>query len=150
MAEIYNNFIESLDSNEIFVFGSNQAGIHCAGAALMAKLRFGAVDGTGEGLMGNCYALPTKDRNFNVRSLDDIFESILKLKECATQNPSYMFYLTRIGQGYAGLSESNIKQLVEKADLPENVQPWWEWEKQSFILYPHFLNQKRDREEEKQ
>ena len=46
MAEIYNDFIETLDSNEIFVFGSNQAGIHCAGAALNAKLRFGAVDGT--------------------------------------------------------------------------------------------------------
>jgi hypothetical protein len=72
-------------------------------------------------------------------------ENILKLKECAIENSSYVFYLTRIGQGYAGLCESNIRPMVEKADLPENVQPWWEWEKQSFILYPHFLNRKRDK-----
>jgi hypothetical protein len=96
---------------------------------LTAKLLFGAVDNTGEGLMKNCYALPTKDKNFNVRSLDDIFESILKLKECAIENSSYVFYLTRIGQGYAGLSESNIRPMVEKADLPKNVKSWWEWEK---------------------
>lgn len=128
MPVIFNKFIESLGSNEIFVFGSNQAGIHCAGAALTAKLLFGAINGVGEGLMGNCYALPTKDHNFNVRSLTEIYKSLEKLKQCAIKNSAYTFYLTRIGQGYAGISEEEIKTMVNKVELPANVKPWWEWE----------------------
>ena len=46
----------------IFVFGSNLRGIHGKGAALHAKQKHGAVQGVGEGLRGNSYALPTKKR----------------------------------------------------------------------------------------
>lgn len=49
------------DANTIFVFGSNPEGRHGAGAAKVAKDRFRAVYGQGEGLQGNAYALPTKD-----------------------------------------------------------------------------------------
>lgn len=49
------------DANTIFVFGSNPKGIHGAGAAATAKTQFGAIQGQGEGLQGNAYALPTKD-----------------------------------------------------------------------------------------
>lgn len=49
------------EPNTIFVFGSNPKGIHGAGAAATAKTRFGAIQGQGEGLQGNAYALPTKD-----------------------------------------------------------------------------------------
>lgn len=45
----------------IFVFGSNPKGIHGAGAASVAKAQFGAIEGQGEGLQGESYALPTKD-----------------------------------------------------------------------------------------
>ena len=44
----------------IFVFGSNKAGIHGAGAAKYALEHEGAEWGVGEGLTGNSYALPTK------------------------------------------------------------------------------------------
>ena len=37
------NYIESLEENEIFVFGSNLDGYHIGGAAMIAKERFGAV-----------------------------------------------------------------------------------------------------------
>ena len=37
--------IDSLKENEIFVFGSNLAGMHGGGAARIARLHFGAVMG---------------------------------------------------------------------------------------------------------
>lgn len=50
------NYIESLEENEVFVFGSNLDGYHIGGAARIAKERFGAVWGQGVGLQGKiCY-----------------------------------------------------------------------------------------------
>lgn len=49
------------DANTVFVFGSNPKGIYGAGAAATAKAKFGAIQGQGEGMQGNAYALPTKD-----------------------------------------------------------------------------------------
>ncbi len=129
MAIIKNKSIESLAENEVFVFGSNRAGIHGAGAAEYALRHFGAVLGVGEGLMGQSYALPTKQGNvYQTCSLDEIFEAILRLKNTASENKHLIFYLTRIGQGYAKLNEADILPLIEKAELPDNVLPWWLWE----------------------
>jgi hypothetical protein len=50
------------------------------------------------------------------------------LAETAKENQPYVFYLTRIGQGYAGIAEEVIKNLVLETDLPDNVLPWWLWE----------------------
>ena len=58
------------EAMKIFVFGSNLAGRHGAGAALDARRYHGAVYGVGEGLMGNAYAIPTKDRALKPRSLE--------------------------------------------------------------------------------
>jgi hypothetical protein len=55
--------IKELKDGEIFVFGSNLAGTHGAGAAKQA-LKFGAVYGEGNGRCGwSTYAIPTKDKN---------------------------------------------------------------------------------------
>ena len=43
------------DENTIFVFGSNPEGRHGAGSAKVAKEKFGAVYGIGEGLQGNSF-----------------------------------------------------------------------------------------------
>lgn len=45
----------------IFVFGSNEAGVHGAGAAAYAMRFRGAVYGEGVGRKGRSYAIPTKD-----------------------------------------------------------------------------------------
>ena len=45
-------WIAELKPNEIFVFGSNLAGMHGGGAARVAMERFGAI-------WGQCYAIPT-------------------------------------------------------------------------------------------
>ena len=44
--------ITSLEQDEIFVFGSNLAGIHAGGAARVAYERFGAIMGQGVGIQG--------------------------------------------------------------------------------------------------
>lgn len=51
------NYIESLEDNEVFVFGSNLDGYHLGGAARIAKEYFGAVWGQSIGLRGKklCY-----------------------------------------------------------------------------------------------
>ena len=51
--------ITSLDSDEVFVFGSNLAGNHAGGAARVARKRFGAIMGQGVGMQGQSYAIPT-------------------------------------------------------------------------------------------
>ena len=52
-------FITKLNDGEIFVFGSNLAGQHGGGAALVAYRKFGAEWGVGIGLTGLTYAIPT-------------------------------------------------------------------------------------------
>lgn len=50
-AKITQEVIHTLNKNEIFVFGSNEAGNHAGGAARKAAKDFGA-NGNGEGLQG--------------------------------------------------------------------------------------------------
>ena len=51
--------ITKLNKNEIFVFGSNLAGMHAGGAARQAVDHFGAIMGQGVGLQGQSYAIPS-------------------------------------------------------------------------------------------
>ena len=53
------DMIEELREDEVFVFGSNLAGMHGGGAAYVAFKKFGAVMGCGVGLRGQSYAIPT-------------------------------------------------------------------------------------------
>ena len=74
----YKNLITKLESNEVFVFGSNLQGYHGAGAAKFASYKGWAIRYTGEGLMkgpnGYSYALPTVDFHSKIHSrpLSDI------------------------------------------------------------------------------
>lgn len=61
----YYGQITKLESNEIFVFGSNPEGRHGKGSAKIAKDSFGAQYGIGRGLTGTCWALPTKNLTAN-------------------------------------------------------------------------------------
>ncbi len=51
--------VNSLQPDEVFVFGSNLQGNHAGGAAAMSVSKFGAVYGQGTGLQGQSYAIPT-------------------------------------------------------------------------------------------
>ena len=113
--------ITSLKKNEVFVFGSNLAGRHGAGAALFAAKNFGAKYGVGEGITGQCYAIPTKDYNIQTLPLDHIDSYILTFLIRALKNPSLTFLVTEIGCGLAGYKTSEIKSLFDRYSKISNV-----------------------------
>lgn len=88
---------------EIFVFGSNLAGIHGAGAARTALDEKNAIFGIGVGLQGNSYAIPTKDWNVRTLPYDTIKLYVDQFKQYAKMHPEMSFYVTKIGCGYADI-----------------------------------------------
>ncbi len=111
----------------IFVFGSNLAGRHAAGAALYAARHHGAIYGQGVGLQGSSYALPTKDENIKTLDLDRIDEYILEFISHATAFPDNTYLLTPVGTGLAGYSRAEIMELIMKYEVPKNVVFTKEW-----------------------
>ncbi len=94
--------------NCIFVFGSNLSGWHGAGAALQARREYGAEPGIGEGRTVSAYAIPTKDNGLGVRPLKDILVSVQRFVKYASEHPSLLFVVTRVGCGYAGYTDSDM------------------------------------------
>lgn len=92
----------------IFVFGSNLAGRHGAGAALYAKKYRGAVYGKGIGLHGDSYAIPTKDERLKTLPLPKIKEHVRTFIRFAQENPEMEFWVTSIGCGLAGYEPIDI------------------------------------------
>ena len=113
--------------NMIFVFGSNQAGRHGAGAAKYAKEHYKATYGVGEGITGRSYALPTKDHNIQTRSLKDIEASIVLFLDCASVNEDKIFKVTPIVCGLAGFTKREISRLFMNHKIPFNVVFSREW-----------------------
>ena len=111
-------WITELRDNEIFVFGSNEAGIHGAGAAKQA-LKWGAVYGQGFGHFGDTFAIPTKDMKVDKLPIDIIEMYVKVFLRYAQNRPPWRFLLTPIGTGLAGLNASAIAPMFRKA--PPNV-----------------------------
>jgi hypothetical protein len=105
------------DERHIFVFGSNLAGRHGAGAALFAKHCWSAQPGVGEGLTGWCYAIPTKDSNLRSLPLDSIRRSVVVFLDYARRQPKLMFLVTAIGTGLAGYRHEDIAPMFVTAPL---------------------------------
>ena len=95
----------------VFVFGSNLAGRHGAGAALCARREHGAVYGQGTGLQGRSYAIPTKDHFLKTLPLDIIYGHVLKFLQFAGDHPELTFQVTRIGCGLAGYTDAQISPM---------------------------------------
>ena len=104
---------------DIFVFGSNLAGRHGAGAALYARQHHGAIYGQGEGLQGRSYAIPTKDERLRTLPVYAINDYVDQFMQFAEANPDITFRLTPIGCGLAGYSPADIGPLFSGA--PKNV-----------------------------
>ena len=117
-------WIDTLKDNEIFVFGSNLAGMHGGGAARVARLRFGAVLGNGVGIQGQSYAIPTMQGGVETsRPYVDDFIAY------AQQHPSLHFLVTPIGCGIAGFEPEDIAPLFEGAKAVKNIslpESFWE------------------------
>ena len=96
----------------VFVFGSNEAGRHGAGAARVALKSHGAIYGQGEGPQGNSYGIPTKDSDLQVLSLVAIKRYIVRFQDYANRHPGQFFQVTRIGCGLAGYTTIQIAPTV--------------------------------------
>lgn len=124
------------NKNIIFVFGSNPEGIHGAGSAKVALSLFGAEYGKGEGLVGNSYAIPTKDIRIGERSIspESIKNSIRKMYDVARQFPDKEFQIAYRNTanevtlcGYSG--EELVDMFLSAGDIPDNVYFSEEWRK---------------------
>ncbi len=109
----------------LFVFGSNLAGKHYGGAARYATECHGAEMGVAEGRTGNSYALPTLDENFQQLTLERISAGVERLKQYAQEHPELTFYVTRIGCGIAGFSDSDIAPMFRGAPSNCTFDPQW-------------------------
>jgi hypothetical protein len=111
----------------IFVFGSNLAGRHGAGAALFAAKYQGAIYGQGVGMQGEAYAIPTKDAELKVLPLDIIKKYVKEFLKYAREHDALTFQVTRIGCGLAGYSDWQIAPMFKGA--PENCRLPEGWER---------------------
>ena len=113
-------------NGEIFVFGSNLAGIHGAGAAKVAREMFGAVQGQGQGLMGQSYAIATKDQDFNVIDLHTIAHKvkIFNVYTTISSHANTRWFITRVGCGLAGYSDSQIAPMFKDAINCSFAEQW--------------------------
>lgn len=127
-----------LFNNSIFVFGSNTAGRHGAGAARTALSRFGAIYGQGFGLQGSSYAIPTKDQVLRVLPLNIIENYVNEFKNFAQNNNQLEFNVTRIGTGLAGYTDKDIAPLF--INSPKNCIFDIGWEEYLGKEYNYFTN----------
>jgi len=110
------DYITDLRPDEVFVFGSNLAGMHGGGAAWVAYRQFGAILGQGVGLQGQSYAIPTMQGG--VETIKPYVDEFIAF---AKEHPELFFYVTRIGCGIAGFLDKEIAPLFAEAIGLENV-----------------------------
>lgn len=114
--------VNVLADGEIFVFGSNFQGRHMGGAARVAKEKFGAVWGIGEGLQGQSYAIPTME------GLDNLRPAVERFTSFARQHQELKFFVTAIGCGIAGYQAEEIAPMfLDAAYLPNIYLPLSFW-----------------------
>ena len=116
--------ITELEPNQVFVFGSNTAGRHGAGAAYQAMTQFGAVYGVGKGPTGQCYAIPTKNDHLIRMCLGQIKYYFDQFVEYAKEHPELEFLLTPIGTGLAGYTFEDLESILP-VDMPTNITKCW-------------------------
>ena len=104
--------IVSLEENEIFVFGSNLAGMHGGGAARVAADLFGAVWGQGVGLQGQSYAIPTMQGG--VETIKPYVDEFIAF---AKEHQELKFLVTRIGCGYSRYAYWRRKNYHSRCDV---------------------------------
>lgn len=125
--------ITELQRNEVFVFGSNEAGIHGAGAAKLAHEKFKIPFTKGFGFSNwnnklHTFAIPTKDWNISRLDLPIIQFYVWRFIALARNRQDLKFLVTEIGCGLAGYTPEEIAPMFREAVNLENVylpQKFW-------------------------
>ena len=125
-------------AKQCFVFGSNTAGIHGAGAAQFAYQKNGAKYGLGYGHYGDSWAIPTKDEDIQSLPLDIIQCFVVGFLAYATCKRKMNFMVTRIGCGLAGYKDEDIAPMFQGA--PTNCmfdEAWKPWLGDGYNYFVH-------------
>ena len=109
------DMITRLAPNEVFVFGSNEQGLHYGGAAKTAVRYFGAIMGQGNGLQGKSYSINS------MSGIGVMGEYVKEFCEFAKAHPEKRFLVTEIGCGIAGYSIGEVAPLFECCRDVENI-----------------------------
>jgi hypothetical protein len=110
---------------DVFVFGSDLAGRHDHGDALVALRKHGAVYGRAVGLQGRSYALPVRDEQGRLLPLPILERYVRAFLTFAAAHRELSFHVTRVGCGREGYHDEQIAPLFAKA--PPNChlpKPW--------------------------
>ena len=103
----------------IFVFGSNEQGIHGGGAAKVARDKYGAILHQGFGPQGNSFGIPTchvpVGRDGWEIPLDKIDFYIRAFMLYASMNKQKLYQVTQVGCGFVGLKKEDIAPLFFNA-----------------------------------
>jgi hypothetical protein len=115
-------------NDEVFVFGSNLAGIHGAGAAKVALEKFGAEWGVGSGfgkpVICPSYAIPTKDQKVDTLPLNVIKHFVDEFIQATKDNVSREWFVTRVGCGLAGYRDEQIAPMFKGAENCSFAEEW--------------------------
>ena len=126
----YEGFVTGLEASQIFVYGSNLEGRNGLGTAKIAREKYEAVTGIGEGRSGRCYALPTVGElraPRPSRTLDEIAESVENLYGYATEHPELEFLIayTADNNNLCGYSSNEMAAcfVARRAfdEIPSNI-----------------------------
>lgn len=112
-------------NGEVFVFGSNLAGIHGAGAAQVAAEKFGARYGLGYWRFDRSFAIPTKGHRIETLSESEIRQFVRAFLDEAHRTPETQYFVTRIGCGLAGYKDSDIAPMFRGAPTNCNFAEQW-------------------------
>jgi hypothetical protein len=99
----------------VFVFGSNERGMHGKGTALKAYKEYGAIYGQGYGPQGDAFGIPTKDKDLKPLDISQIAKYVKMFLRYAELNPHIQFTVTRVGCGLAGYTDDDIGPLFKGA-----------------------------------
>jgi hypothetical protein len=134
----------------IFVFGSNELGLHGGGAAYIAKRDHGARydrkggPGQGFGPQGKSFAIPTCSKPTGEAGFEISFDRMKYYVACflmyATWHPELQFQVTQIGCGLAGWTKEQIAPLFVSA--PENCSFDTDWQPFLGERMPHGATRK--------
>lgn len=109
--------IAELGINEVIIFGSNLEGNHVGGLARVCRERWGAMNGKGVGIQGQCYALPT------MGGIPQLIMYSVDLYYYIISHPELTFYLTKVGCGIAGYKEEEIIPIFSSWDMDNLIKP---------------------------
>lgn len=119
--------MELIDTSKmIFVFGSNEAGRHGAGAAKYALLHKGAIYGAPFGQVGKSFAIPTMDWRTRPLSVELIGKYVEIFLDFAERTGGEMYQVTCIGCGLGGKTHSDIAPLFKTAPANCYFDSLWE------------------------